>query len=483
MATLTSYAGQLAPRVSEFRDLGHKEATKHRPATTASHPDSNEVALRSQAEQLLANEQTLFDAIVADADRAAHDANSSLIELRSDIAQALADNTIETQVDAELAGDRAKLVDLTAHRIRAEVEWRGFRATNGITDMPSYPDSLIWHWAIIICLVFVETIANAFFYKNSNGLLGGFMVAAGVAAVNMGSAAGLGSLFRRKNLADPVQKYFGWACLLIFLPLTFFCNALFSAFRSIYETILDPSDGAQLRDAFRTAWGEATRIFAFDFHFGDFASFLLFMTGFILSCLAFWKGYTSDDPYPGYSKRDRALKKARADENAAQALVKQRLKDLLLSHRNRVQGLAGQTGTLITMLSHRLGAVGHAQRALTANAAAIERDYHLLLDSYRQANLAVRGTEPPSYFTDLPNITTRVKTEAAAPAEAQLREVLGTVEAIQGQHRDDLNNKLNALQEQMSAILSTTYDRFIREVEGEAEVSVQKDIQVMPAAQ
>jgi hypothetical protein len=481
MSAGIAYAGQLAGRLEEYRDLGRKEATKHRPPSGATHPDTHEVALKSQADGFVSREQAAFDTVVADADRSTLDANSRVVELRSDIAQALADNTVLTRVSAELATDRTALVDATAARIRAEVAWRGFRATNGITDVANYPESKIFHWSLIIALSLGETIVNAFFYKNDSGLLGGFFVALSVAIVNMTTSAGLGTNFRRKNLSEPSQKYLGWACLAIFVPLTFFLNALFAAFRSAFEVTVDTGDGTQLREAFQTAWAEAVGIFVANFHFGDLSSFLLFMIGIVLSIFAFWKGYTSDDPYPGHSMRDRALKAAREAETKRQDLVKQKLKDFLVAHRNHVQGLSGATGALITMLSHRTSALGHAKRALDTTAAAIERDYHLVLDAYRQANLAIRGTAPPDYFTDMPEVASKTSTHAAGPVEQEMQTVLDLLEQLQRQHRDDLNGKLNQLQVQMAEILKTTYDEFLESVSIDAETAVQKDIQILPA--
>ena len=482
MSASNAYTGQLAGRLEEYRDLGRKEATKHRPPSGATHPDTHEVAIKSQADGFISREQSAFDAVVADADRSTLDANSRVVELRSDIAQALADDTVLTRVNAELATDRTALVDATAARIRAEVAWRGFRATNGITDVANYPESKIFHWSLIIALSLGETVVNAFFYKNDSGLLGGFFVALSVAIVNMTTSAGLGTNFRRKNLTEPSQKYLGWICLATFVPLTLFLNALFAAFRSAFEVTVDTGDGTQLREAFQAAWTEAVGIFVLNFHFGDLSSFLLFMIGIVLSIFAFWKGYTSDDPYPGYSMRDRALKAAREAETKRQDLVKQKLKDFLVAHRNHVQGLSGATGSLITMLSHRISALGHAKRALDTNAAAIERDYHLVLDAYRQANLAIRGTAPPEYFTDIPAVANKTSAHAAGPVEQEMQTVLDLLEQLQRQHRDDLNGKLNHLQVQMAEILKTTYEDFLESIARDAEVAVQKDIQILPAS-
>jgi hypothetical protein len=206
------------------------------------------------------------------------------------------------------------------------------------------------------------------------------------------------------------------------------------------------------------------------------------MTGLALSCYAFWKGYTSDDPHPGYSKLDKALKAAKSEEAGIQARVKQRIKDFLHGHRTHVQGLAGQTGTLIGVLSNRLGALELAQRSAVANAASIERDYHLVLDGYRQANLAIRGTEPPAYFAEKPTTAGSINTDGAPVRAAQIKEILDALEALQQQHRDDLNEKQNSLQSHMAETLSATFDAYIEKVEASAKELVERDIQTMPTA-
>lgn len=482
MASVQNYQGQIAGLVQLYRELGQAEAASHRPPSTATHPDTHETALRSQAEGYIANEQSLFDAVVADARRAAVDTSSKLIELRSDIQHILADNTIDSQVQAELAGERNKLVEATSDRIKAEVEWRSFRVQNGITELPNYPESQIFHWAIILALILGETIINAAFYQNANGLIGGFVVAAAVALVNMGSAVFLGNSFRRKNLKQTDQRIVGWLSFALFVPLAIFCNALFAAFRSVYQLIEDPSDPVAVSQGFREAWTEAMHIFILDYSFNDLSSFILFTLGIFLSVIAFWKGYTSDDKVPGHSRRDRALKTAKRNEQEGRELVKQRVRTFLNNHRNRVQGLSTQTGAMMSSLSSRLSLLKSAESALPANAQAIQRDYHLVLDTYRQANLAIRGTAPPAYFKDLPDVVGSVSVVVAVDANEQIAVALRDLEALQGQHRDTLNAKLTSLSEQVAEVLTTTYDAFIAGVEKEAEDLVHADIKIMPQA-
>lgn len=480
MAKIISYAGSLAGKVEEFRRHGQKEAVKHRPPTDATFPDSHEVELRTEAERLIANEQALFNDQIAEADRSALDIRQKVRQLEAATELALADDSLVSEVDALLAAERAGLLRATEQRIAAEVDWRGFRSLNNISSMPNYPESPIWHWSIVLALTLVETIANAFFYENAQGLIGGFFVAAIVAVVNMGSAAGLGRLFRNKNLQAKDRQILGWACPPLFIPLTLFCNALFASFRSTYQFLPDPSDPVQLAAAFKEAWTEAFRIFTLDLQFGDLNSFLLFMTGIGLSIVAYWKGYTSDDPYPGQSQLDRRLKVAQAAETQLQDRVCQRLKDAMVARRSHVQSLAGQPVGLMSLLHGHASQVEHAERRLAANAGAVERDYHLVLDAYRQANLAVRGIEPPVYFGQRPAVADKIRSDEAKATLDVVEKVAASVQDFQARNKEPLNAKLNALQERMTSVLSETFPQLLRDIETEAKERVQRGIMIMP---
>jgi hypothetical protein len=483
MSSSFAYSGEISAKVDSFRDLGRKEAAKHLPPTDATYPDMNEVGLKSEAEKYIASAQRAFDGEVAETSRVILDVKSKLINLKSDIAQELSDSSLLSQVNAELADEKTKLVNLTAHRIQAEVDWRTFRVTNNITDMAHYPESHIWHWSLIITAAFIETLANAFFYQNANGLLGGFFVATAVSVVNIGSAAALGMAFRHKNLTAQDKKIIGWGALAVFAVLTLFCNALFSAFRSQYQLILDPSDTAEVSKGFIRAWSDAAGIFVGHLEMQDFSSFILFMTGIGLSIFAFYKGYTSDDRYPGYSKYDRVLKTALADEKSGQDISKRKLQDFLHSRRARVQGLLSATGTFISLLAGRQSALQASERALGANGASIQRDYKLVLDTYRQANLAIRGVPAPAYFGDWPDVSKTIDPSGSEAVNSEIAQLLKDLEVVQKEHRDDLNALLARLQEQMADILAKTFEAFLAEVEVDAKVQVQRHIQIMPGHQ
>ena len=72
--------------------------------------------------------------------------------------------------------------------MRAEVDLRHFRAMHGIQEQAVYPDSLLWHVGVIAVLALSETLVNAVFYENAQGLLGGFVVALSVSAAHAAEA-------------------------------------------------------------------------------------------------------------------------------------------------------------------------------------------------------------------------------------------------------------------------------------------------------
>ncbi len=477
---ISSYSGGLTGQIEKYRKLGQQEGAKHLPSTNAVHPDTYEITLGSEAKALVAHERNIFNGVIVDTDKVILDTKAKIGELKVDINKVLSDGTMRGQIDAALAEERALLVAARAELIRREVDLRAFRAKNSITTMAHYPESLIWHWAVILALALVETVANAVFYQNNNGLMGGFVVALAVAVVNMGSATGLGNAFRRKNLLAQGQKLLGWASLVLFVPLTLFCNALFAAFRSVYSALSNPNDPMQMQVAFQSAWSESWGIFLFDFKFGDLNSFLLFMTGIGLSLFAFQKGYTSDDPFPGYSTLDRALKAAAKTEAQLRALVWQKIKDILHTQQLSLSRLSSGPGNLISAIAGKIANVQHVRKTLMDRVNSIQQDYHLVLDTYRQSNLAIRGIDPPSYFNITPDIISKVETGAADPRCEELKALNDELAVLQAQHSKQLVEKLEKLLADSSDIQSKTIEKFFSEVGEAAKALVGIDTKIMP---
>lgn len=225
MPTYTSYTGELATKLQEYRSRGQKEASKHRPSPDAAGPDQHESSLRSDAESWLSSEQRLFDTTLTEISRGVTEARQKAIELRGQVDQLLGDDSATSSVEAELAGDRPALVKATEDRFRAETALKYFRAKNNIHEEANYPDSVPFHFGVLTVFALAETAVNTLFYENSQGLLGGVFVALAIAALNIGSAVLLGYWFRLKNLASIDKKILGWTALVAFVLTGIFLNS------------------------------------------------------------------------------------------------------------------------------------------------------------------------------------------------------------------------------------------------------------------
>lgn len=473
-ATLAHYSGELSSLLPDIVANARREAAEHRPPSDAVWMDQHEVALQAQAEAAMAREKQIFDDVLTEASRSSLDLKGRLPELEGRIQQLLASTSLHSEAQASLAEERAPLVSAAEQRMRAEVDLRSYRARHDITEQATYPESHIWHLAVIASLALVETVVNAFFYENAQGLLGGFVVALGVAAVNMSGALFLGLLFRFKNLRDREKRAGGWFCLVVFLILTVYCNALFAAFRAEYQVLADPSDAAQVRRAFRAAAEQAGRVFVLGMHFGDLMSFVLFGTGLLLSFFAFYKGYTFDDRVPGHGAKDRAVRAARRVELALQESARHKLKDFLQRRRQECQALLREPTELMSAASKYAAAIRHARTLLETNQGAIQRDFSRLLRTYRDANTAIRATEPPAYFSDIPGIVAPLEEQMIMLPVSTLSEASARAQAIRDKYQDALNAKLNDLQRDSALLLDSTFSEFLRSVEGEAEATINR---------
>lgn len=472
MAVLKTYDGQLAAKLNPYISRGRDEARKGRPPSSATAPDHNESELRSEAEGWLSSELTLFSGKLSDISKASADIKQRTREFEHTCDQLLQEDTAVGAVRAELAGIRPRLVNSARARIRAETEYNYFRETNLITEEANYPESKLWHFAMLALFALAEVMANAFFFENSEGLLGGFVVALGIAVVNIGTAMVLGLLFRHKNLASTPHRFFGWVMAALCVVLVLFCNALFASFRSAYQVVADPSDAAQLGAAFRSAWPQAMGIFKLDMAFRDHWSFLLFGIGLLLSGLAFWKGYTLEDPYPGYGRKDRTLKAAVAVEEQDVAAARMRVRDMFHQRRTAVQAALAEPAALDGLLLRRISELELERELTIARADAIRRDCATVVGAYRNANQAVSARPAPAYFRDPVELTTVVSLDAAEPLLVDMRQHAVVLKTLTKEKREPLNLKVNSYQASESEVLTGEISTWLSEIRTEAEKSV-----------
>ena len=470
----THYSGELTSRLSLAVVKGREEASAHRPPSDAAQMDLNEVEIQSEAEKAIGNEEKMFALALTETSRVAYELRQKIGALEGRIQQLLADTSLHNEAAAELAADRASLVAATERRMRAEVDLRSFRAKHGITQQAKYPESRVYHLAIILVFALIETVINAFFYENAQGLLGGFVVALSVSAVNMIGAVSLGFMSRYRHLRDEPTRYLGWLAIVLFVVLSLYCNALFAAFRAQYQLLADPTDAAQVSQAFRLAAEQAARAFLLSMKFMDLMSFILFCIGLLLSYLAFSKGATLDDRYPEHGEKDRLVKTAKDSELSARQFVREKLKTFLEQRRRTMQAIALEPQTLISAAGDRAAHLQHAYQLCQSHQDSIQTDYSLLLRTYRDANAAIRATAAPHYFAHIPDIRRPVSQNAMEEVLTLLSDSHQRATALRQKYQEQLNTKINDTQRDAASLLDREFNNFLRSVEREAEDEINR---------
>lgn len=258
--------------------------------------------------------------------------------------------------------------------------------------------------------------------------------------------------------------------------MSIFCNALFASFRSEYQILSDPTDAIQLREGFARAMSEAKRVYWLEMNIADLTSFVLFGIGLILSGIAFWKGYTIDDRFPGYGRLDRKRKAARIVEIDRQNILRQKIKDYLVGCRGHINAALNEPGQLIQRATSQTAELSGAKATLKNQAGAIQRDHKLVLDSYRQGNTAIRATDPPLYFSRFENIQDRVTGEAADAILDDFKllnkEICETRDRIQ----KPLSAKLQTLQHDSANVLNSVFGQFVLDVESDAKEELDRSV-------
>ena len=137
------------------------------------------------------------------------------------------------------------------------------------------------------------------------------------------------------------------------------------------------------------------------------------------------------------------------------------------------------------MLARRVAELTHSKGSLQAQAAAIQRDYSLVVDAYRAANNAVRAVPPPAYFSQAPLLSTQVDGKGAEPVLAELSAVQDELKTLADANREPLNERLRVLQQNSTELLGKTLTDYLEDVRKDAEAVISRmtpTIHRVPAA-
>ena len=177
-------------------------------------------------------------------------------------------------------------------RVNLREELNRFRQENKITNREAYyPKSYILHFAWIFVFIFVEALANAYFFgqASSLGLLGGVFIGFITSFFNVVLSTIAGFVLRYKNHVVQKQRRMGLAIFSFLLLLIFFIHLFIAHYREILQINPHVEIGAVLKPMIHTP-----------FILHDMESLILVSIGVLVTLFSIIKGMNLDDKYPGY---------------------------------------------------------------------------------------------------------------------------------------------------------------------------------------
>lgn len=396
------------------------------PPTSATVPNEVEQAVLHQAEEdhldAACRGREARDHAVAD-----FDALERSLPYRRDL-----DRVVERaheQVEATIGADRS-VKERCEGLHRAHLALRRLVSELGLSREPRYPASQVLHYGLIAVLFVIEAVVNATFFArlSSDGLFGGFWLAAGVALLNVGCGFLAGDVLLR-HLHHPRHRRFAQLGVVLYGAGTIALNLVVAQLRLI---ALTSSEMPVL----------------------SLESWLLFALGVVSSLMTAHAAYLADDAAPGYGRVHRKFIRAQRALRSAQDVLHARL----LTY---VQSIPEGCTTVLTrrrdgitrMAKLRLQAI-QIYETYDRDRSRYQRTYIHVLQAYRGENRAVRTTPAPKYFEEylalenclfdrqlLNHMESRVR--AGARHSEDLAREAGSIEASGRNRIGELNHRFH----------------------------------------
>ena len=297
-----------------------------------------------------------------------------------------------------------------------------FKAEHGLRR-PAHRGILpIYAYSSIAIAWFLESAANTAFLRVNDdaGLLGGFVAAAVVAAVNVFSSAFIG----RKVLPflffkHQPQRSYAHVAAAIWLSLLFAWNLLAGHFRDAKANGLQNPENAAL-ELFQNNLLQFESIYSY----GLLAAGILFAIGAAIA------GYKMDDPYPGYGETYRRHQDRCEDYAEQIEAAIEDLQDIRDEAIDRAQELREELGEQFRERGDIIASRESLRTRYRDHQDYLEDQANALLSHYRGVNIRARGDGAPKHFkskwelkrTELPQVTDEPIVDA---------EVLRAQEALQ----------------------------------------------------
>ena len=392
-------------------------------------------------------------------------------------ADPLVENTCKEMKDA-VAEERPDLAGLAREAQHAVGEVNRFKRDEGRNADADFPESRGWYWGVLLALVVVETLVNGLFFGANveGGLLAGTSYAVLISVVNVGVLGWvLAAVVRQIHHRDPRRRIGGLAAFATVVGVAVFWNLFVAHYREALPPDYPPApDTTLVAQAPATdsipepCWRgpdethadqEALCLFrASPFGLNGFYSYMLLLIGLAMCAAAAIDWFKTDDPYPGYGKRERHRRKT---EERLLDDRRELLGDLNELHDEAAARLRNDFRDPVEARRLALSDYNklHARHTeLCGFARDLEKSCSGALGIYRTANREARSNDPPQIWQeswaadrDLPEPPRKSDLMSEAEAEQRSRQMHAALEEREQRMRDtheecrELVNKITRL--------------------------------------
>lgn len=457
-------AAEISRQQRKYVDRGAKSGKQGLPPSSAEPFDLNEAQLAAETRKLSQDNYHAYKKLISVKAKALSDIENGLSTVAPVCDSVLGDQDLAFTASQTMSTERAALVKFAEKMLKLRAEIRGFCIIHNITEEAVYPENPHAPYLWLLPILLLETLLGAAFYENSNGLLGGAVVAFGVSMLNVGLAFGCGALFRYRNLNVRFQKLGGWFSLLAAFGLGLFLNSLFAAYRGEYQLLTQPSDPRQVGEAFVLALNAATNVFLLRSPAADLSSFTLLFLGLAGFIFAFYKGMHVSDRYPGYGPRVRRLKEAEDSFETGCAAVKQKVHNELDGQKETLGKAKNTLMQAKPALEQVRLSIVNGHRDMQTQQSGLQNAFALVLTSYRETNVAVRATNPPAYFAQLPNLVEAPMADSGDELSSVIDQMHTDIENLRENYQAKLTDAISDMGNKTKQLLGLDFAAFIDDI-------------------
>ena len=316
-------------------------------------------------------------------------------------------NDIKIELNNEQLREQQRISLVEESLKENKQHYENFRTENGLKRPANYEHRKN-AWFYIASIAVIEIFLNASLLMDvvPTGLIGSFSQMFLIVAVNIvtGSLV-LGTLWRVVNHKKSLYRSLAWSGVLVVFVMIVLFNLLVGHFR---ETLLaDQKSTLHASTADEVVASGDTqeaieaqvldRFFADPVGFEHFRTILLVLVGLMCFVIASWKGYQSDDPYPGYGPVDRHYKHTKNKYQQKFDQIMEQLEKIFSEGKATLEDRRHDIQIRKDHYSTQLLAGKRVCNEYTQNLRQYSNDLNWLLGSYYTANVESRTKPAPEW--------------------------------------------------------------------------------------